>query len=585
MRRLPFLLLALLLLAVSCYRDGGGMTASLQLADSLVEAEPDSALAYLRGLKGQKGSKAYRYRYQLLLAKAMNKAYVPFTSDSVMKEVADYYDHHGSPNERMMAHYLLGCAYRDLDSLPHALLEYETAISLADTTSEECDFHTLSRVYGQAANVLWDAQLPEDQLRYSKLAYQYALKAKDTLMAISSYEDLASAYETLNMLDSEVIISENASKMYAEYGDSERAASSLGIIIDNYVARKDFANAKRCMDIYEKGSGIFNSKGNIASGHELYYYYKAIYYIGISKTDSAFYYLRKLQRKPNPSLTESSAAAKGLYELFLKLGDRDSSLKYAGVLNCLKDSSLRLQMARGTSRVNAIYKYNRAQERANQKELRAVRFKYGLCFTLALSLSVIAFLLHINNQRNKRLWKERIISERNHTLLLQAREELAKTKNDLCVLRARSEEEKTRLIEQKQQQVVQLQERINHLTRSHNKAEVDNRIFNAPITDKFHVLADKSIEHPTLRDWHELREMMEREIPSFHTILNQGVPLQQDEYDMCILIRLRFRPMDIGKLLGISKSNVATKRRRMLKKIFYKEGSTKDLDRFLREIY
>jgi DNA-binding CsgD family transcriptional regulator len=587
MRRLPLIILAFLSLTVSCSRGDRELAADFLLADSLMEANPDSGLAYLRGLEGQaeKSSKAYRYRYQLLLAKAMNKAYVPFTSDSVMKDVARYYDRHGSPNERMMAHYLLGCVYRDLDSLPHALLQYETAISQADTTSEDCDFKTLGRIYGQAVGILWDIQQPEDQLRYSKFAHKYALKAKDTLMAISAYEDLADAYETLNMLDSEIVISENASKMYAEYGDKKRAASSLGIIIDNYVARNDFANAKRCMDIYENGSGIFDSKGNIASGHELYYYYKGIYYIGISKTDSASYYLRKLQRKPNPSLTESSAAAKGLYELFLKLGDRDSSLKYASVLNCLKDSSLRLQMAWGTSRVNAIYKYNRAQERANQKELRAAKFKYALCFTLALSLSVIAFLLYISNRKNKQLWKDRLISERNQVLLAQAQAELAKTKNDLCLLQARSEEDKARLIEQKQQQVILLQEKINQFTKLHDKVEVENRIFNAPITDKLHALAIKSIEKPSLQDWHALREMMEKEIPSFHATLNQREPLQQDEYDMCVLIRLRFRPTDIAKLLGISKANVTTKRSRMLKKITGKEGTAKDLDHFLWEIY
>ena len=45
---------------------------------------------------------------ELLRARAMNKAYEPFTTDSVMKEVASWYDRNGTPNERMEAHYLLG---------------------------------------------------------------------------------------------------------------------------------------------------------------------------------------------------------------------------------------------------------------------------------------------------------------------------------------------------------------------------------------------------------------------------------------------------------------------------------------------
>lgn len=229
MRCLLLFVMVFPLLMVSCSREGKELAAKLHLADSLIEAEPDSGVALLVSLEeeAEDASRANRYRYQLLLAKAMNKTYRPITTDSVMREVADYYDDHGSANDRMEAHYLLGCAYRDMGDLPQALLQYEEAVAKADTASEDCDFKTLSRVYGQAAGILWDIQQPKDQLRYSKFAHKYALKARDTLMAISAYEDLADAYETLNMLDSEVIISESASKMYAEYGEKERGGKHV----------------------------------------------------------------------------------------------------------------------------------------------------------------------------------------------------------------------------------------------------------------------------------------------------------------------------------------------------------------------
>lgn len=210
MRRLLLLVMVFPLLMVSCSRGGKELAAKLHLADSLIEAEPDSGVALLVSLREQveDASKANRYRYQLLLAKAMNKAYVPFTSDSVMKDVAQYYDHHGSPNEQMMAHYLLGCAYRDMGSLPQALLQYEEAISQADTTSEDCDFKTLGRIYGQAADILCDFQQPKDLLEYSRKARRFALMGEDTLSAISAYEHMADAYEILEMPDSEIAISE-----------------------------------------------------------------------------------------------------------------------------------------------------------------------------------------------------------------------------------------------------------------------------------------------------------------------------------------------------------------------------------------
>ena len=74
-------------------------------ADSLMDACQDSAqtaLAMLDSLKAQKPdmSKAQQMHYDLIYAKAMNKSFVDFTTDSVMKRVVAYYDRHGSVNER-----------------------------------------------------------------------------------------------------------------------------------------------------------------------------------------------------------------------------------------------------------------------------------------------------------------------------------------------------------------------------------------------------------------------------------------------------------------------------------------------------
>ena len=57
----------------------------------------------------------------LMQAKAQNENFEPFTTDSTMLRVVDYYDSHGTANEQMLAHYLLGCVYRDLGDAPRAL--------------------------------------------------------------------------------------------------------------------------------------------------------------------------------------------------------------------------------------------------------------------------------------------------------------------------------------------------------------------------------------------------------------------------------------------------------------------------------
>ena len=75
------------------------------LADSLSLARPDSAMAIMDSIGQTKDrlSRSERMYYELIRAKVQNRAYVDFTTDSVMLEVADYYDHHGTANERMLA--------------------------------------------------------------------------------------------------------------------------------------------------------------------------------------------------------------------------------------------------------------------------------------------------------------------------------------------------------------------------------------------------------------------------------------------------------------------------------------------------
>ena len=64
-----------------------------------------------------------RQRMAQVIAEAdsLNRHYIPMTCDSLLLQACHYYDRHGSSNERMRAHYLLGCAYRDMGEAPQAL--------------------------------------------------------------------------------------------------------------------------------------------------------------------------------------------------------------------------------------------------------------------------------------------------------------------------------------------------------------------------------------------------------------------------------------------------------------------------------
>ena len=170
-------LLLILLILTSCagnrkYDD------LMQRADSIMNVNDDSAKVAIRMLDGVKSqlpefSQAQKMRYELLRHKAMNKACITFTSDSVMKEVVDYYDHHGSANERMLANYVLGCVYRDMHEAPMALEYYNKATEQADTAAQDCDYATLCRVYSQMGFLFAKQHLPHQELASFNKATQY----------------------------------------------------------------------------------------------------------------------------------------------------------------------------------------------------------------------------------------------------------------------------------------------------------------------------------------------------------------------------------------------------------------------------
>ena len=102
MKKLPLVLLAIVSLFVlaGCHGDKQ-YDDLLQQADSIMNIDDDSAKVAIKLLDKVKPqlndfSKTQRMRYQLLYHKAMNKADISFSSDSIMKNVVAYYEKHGT---------------------------------------------------------------------------------------------------------------------------------------------------------------------------------------------------------------------------------------------------------------------------------------------------------------------------------------------------------------------------------------------------------------------------------------------------------------------------------------------------------
>ena len=108
---------------------------------------------------------------QLEELEGMNRAYEPLTNDSLDKQLANWFDLHGSANERMRAHYILGRTYADLGEAPRAADAYLDAASQADTMAEDCDYRTLGCIYSQIGDVYYRQLLLSHVIDARKKSY------------------------------------------------------------------------------------------------------------------------------------------------------------------------------------------------------------------------------------------------------------------------------------------------------------------------------------------------------------------------------------------------------------------------------
>lgn len=176
-KHLPIFLLLFMALVfgfMSCESSGDSKT--FFVADSLSQANPTAAMAFIDSVTGKVSglSDGDRMRLSLLRAKAQNSAGIVFTSDTAMREVVKYYEHHGTGDDRMLAYYIMGSVYRDLDDSPMALQYFQKASEQADTASSDCNYNLLSRIHGQAACLFLAQETPYYALKEFGKAERYA---------------------------------------------------------------------------------------------------------------------------------------------------------------------------------------------------------------------------------------------------------------------------------------------------------------------------------------------------------------------------------------------------------------------------
>ena len=556
----------------------------MQRADSIMNVNDDSAKVAIRMFDGVKSqlpefSKAQKMRYELLRHKAMNKAYISFTSDSKMKEVVDYYDRHGSANERMLANYVLGCVYRDMHEVPLALEYYNKAAEQADTTAADCDYGTLYRVYSQMGFLFSKQYLPYQLLDAFGKAEKYAYLAKDTLNAIINYQNKGDAYDYLGKKDSVVAINLRSANMFKRIGDNYNAAIALGCNYSYYIEKQDSVNAKKAFEAYF--STGYEGNSNYGDAKAFLLCEKGTYYMFVSRLDSAFSCLNQ-SLKLSKSYSNKAAATKVLAQYYARVNKPVLAMKYALKSSEYNDSDLLAVRESQLQQIQAMYNYGRNQEIARKAELKAERITMLVYVLIAGGVVIFLLLTHLYLKQLKKK-KEKILVTKH--LYDDSLLKLRQKQEELELLRTVNDRKIADVIKEKEQTINKLKEDLK---------DIRDKYSNSSLSDVDILLKESSIYkrikylelHPkeTMRenDWIELEETIEQLIPSFIPLLKNRLNVMA--YRICLLVKLEISTSSIAILLGLSSSAISKYRKVMLEKLCGRSGKPKDFDEYIRQI-
>ena len=574
---LQIVIITVLFLLVSC--DGNRFVDSkMASADSLMDVCQDSAqtaLAMLDSLKAQKPdmSKAQQMHYDLIYAKAMNKSFVDFTTDSVMKRVVAYYDKHGSMNERMLAYYLLGCVYRDLQDAPASLDNYYKAVELADTTSASCDYALLARIHGAMGDLYSVKSSPLMMIKEAKLAAKYAWMAKDTLAAVVAYRNQVGGYYDLDNSDSVLSISLKAHHFCRKNGLVTEMYHGLNAIIDVYINRKDYKRAGYYIQMMRQNADQFITPNQVRRGSELLYYNIGRYYCGIGKVDEGIGYFHKILTADHITFTHKEATYGGLHTAYQLKGIPDSISKYAQLFVNANDSSYRHSTVESMYNIQSMYDYQHYQQRAlkAQTENQLLWLSMALSVVVLIFVAVVVFLYIRKQMKLRKAVLVGINADYNKVL-----DEYKRSVADLKMIENNFEQYR----QKKEQEIQQMNLALNSF---HQVGENENWMTEISLLDNelvnhFHAQANGVSCKISDSEWEKLKSLVEKQQPDFIRFISApGKGLTDREYLVAILVKLHFIPSELSLLLGVGSQQITNIRSKINSKLFGK-GGAKTLD-------
>ena len=574
-----FLLWVILpVLLASC--SPGRYPASLLTADSLSSVRPDSALCLLTRLAADTADAplSHRMYYRLLCIKAADKAYLPHTSDSLIRPVLHYYIEGGDPRLLPEAYYYAGRVYRDLGNDLQALSCFQKALE-AIRQNGDTDVHLKSKIYSQRATLYAYRKMYREALAMYQEVLKISTSACDSVSMLFALRDIANMHRELHRPDSVLPYFKQAKQIADLLQRTDLSHMMQSQLASAYLEVQAFDSARAAL---VEALQLVERPNQSAVYSIAAHFYKAI---GI--TDSANYYNRKLLEIG--TIYAKEKAYRELIGRIRQTGYPPLDTLFDGWQQCV-DSLRTLDRKANKLRTYADYDYLKSeQENARLKEQNAHnRFTIwiGGLVIVTLLTTLAAFRqyyqrIRLEKQEQQRRYMQIIAEQQKKNEMLEAylqeKKQLEKIQQEMQKADSIQDMKKKRRLEL-----------INHvLEKNRIETEEDEEAREALIHSTLYAELQQRAHAPrgdgfvTSEEWDVLRRLSAAAYPHFFEHLELLCAPNENEWHVSLLIKLLFRPADIARLTGLKPSSISSIRVRLYKKATGESGKAESWDQIV----
>lgn len=568
MERLTFIYISIVIAILSgC--DGRKMTDRLETVSRIADNNPDSALIVLSRYENEKANwgKGDRMFFELIKMKAQNKSGVKIQSDSILSDFVAYFDANGTPNERMLACYLLGRFHANIGESLQALQTYYDAIEKADTLNPNCDYGTLAAIYGQISTIFHQQNLPHDEINALQHYCEYIKKCRGEVDYAVAKSQLIRPYYLLGEKDTVLQITDATYKELRQYGENKRAAGLLASSIYIYVERNELSKAKQTITIFENESGLFDEQGNIAAERDHYYVTKGFYELAVDNYEQA----ERLFRK-SIKAGYLSDGYRGLLSVYRHKNITDSIFHFSLLYENAQDSLHNQMQIEATHKMFALYNYSRSQKEAEQARQKARNARFWI-ISILVSTGLGMLLAAYVYRKYKRKKQEEIAKL--STAFHSAKKEYQIIKEELRQLKDKDYEKLIAGKEQKEKELKQTIEELAAVTGQPSTTDNLTDFESSKIAEVFHKKKDFRSDNPipNKAEWRALEIQFSKDMPATYKMLAKDKKLSPLELHVCMLLILGFEDCSIVNLTDSISQTITTAKSRANKKIFNEKGA------------